>query len=1771
MENEEPDPRVGLKAAGAADGTQMRVGNLVCPMAFVNVFTPMEFEEIVHLFNKYDDDRSGELDINELRKLMLESDMEYDDENVRLMLEELDEDKSGLIDFEEFCAFLARVKAGDSKLQGFVGMTEMLNTTSVGILQEQCVKRNLMVSYVIIEEHNPTAISPHKHYVMEVRLEGEWVEPSSDKGVVRSVDVRRFQGIGKSTREGRMAAAEAALRKLRSLMPGIEVEHGQLPDDWKRWLKDNAKQGVDLSRLLAELRAKGFAPFANPEVMHWALATGSLDRLIETHPAGSPTVDDARDLRPEWRAWVDRCLSIGLDGAVIVEVIQERGVSTLRMEAYAQRLRRGDGAKGANPVYPRLLDFWQCCESGLLFEVELYLSAGQPPDAPALHPPRGAISLPLSLAAARGHCEVVDALASRNVDVEATDLMGRTALHHAAKHGQVEACRYNSAQCCELLAFHGEETVRQVVSDRIPVANKPVTKIMTDAFHHLIKQRLRSNETHRFRKEWIHDAVIWCRNQLHPSKQSLLQEPSRELVDYVVGRFDPDPDAGFWQLNAGSFPTFVPSVAEPWHLAEIFRHIFRLAVCGSRDDRGWSALYQACMENRVCSHEETIRVLVEFHQSDLFQTDRNGKMAVELLFDFEGGRPNTPSGSREKEGLLMDKRKDILAEDRRQQDLEDGERKERGRVETLLKTRSKAVDMDPELWRATQEASLHLRTLGGWMEYVDPETLNRFFYRNELVLKQEPEGGKGVEEESIDHFQWDTPEEFAREEAVLLGWASVINGSEFIRTHSGRYNSVLNKRTGVVFYVDSSNEACLLTVPQQFFRCGGSCPQVTLPVDRPVGAIPPVDLTAGNYALCTMDGDMQMFRVCVACARNCHKGRLGHRTRFCKLSNTRCMCCERGEGSCLYFNKKICRKNCDIKPISGWTAYHDPELPKRLPLGAEVRPRCARDARVEVTRSSGREGARRARDALITKGLFFWKAGHVEHALSDDWYVVRIHGRAAEEEDTTDESSKPLPLDWEFQKDRLCMTGTAVFYYHAERRECTWDPPLEIRQGNPQWAKTHVHESPEEPAASPSPEKPGRSVTVAADDEKPKDREKAGDGESKDREKTKDREKAGDGESKDKENIKGREKAGGGESKDREKIAEDKTKDVGEEANGNVPGMKGGSDGAAGRELAVIPDTAGVASSSMRSFPGAGGVFDDFLGGLSSKHPKIFECGYPPLCLDEWEGLQKAARVVCIRGRYTTYLDRETSSLFYHDELKDKDDDRWEEYQDRTTGLYFYCCPALMKSSFHPPDLPPPSAEDCNSKSRLKEGDVVAFKFRGDSSPSTAEVVRVRETRTKTDAGDTLVTIHYDVKEHETAAATPGPGSNAPQRIPNAGALTLGGGKGLEKNQTGGLRTERWVKRQQLTRAPKTAEEIALDDKEAAWKHELTLAKARRKKDLSKKAEENYRAERLRKRGPSGVMIGRRERGRTEVQAAERSKKRAATEKALRDDDARVALIEAQKASQELLAAKARLATKDSKKNRRRPDKRQPPASPAPEALTSSHHQAQDHAKIASADTTGDSVIIPALANADKGVKDGWVVSAGGGLGGDIDGMEEPHRRGGDEDRLAIRARALRESLKKREDKMTTPRTVNRRRLIRMVHMAMVRQADGFVVCEWGCRAWVRRGQEKFFHETEQCSKRILPCELGCGLRMREEEWLSPSLADASVPCQQHHEEIECPRRLVPCSQRCGEWLPFEDLAQHVKVYCVKRPFPPVKCRLGCGEEFHGGLHRMLQARKSRI
>ena len=43
---------------------------------------------------------------------------------------------------------------------------------------------------------------------------------------------RSFQGIGKTTREAKQAAAKAALTKLRATMPGIKFKPGVIPFEW---------------------------------------------------------------------------------------------------------------------------------------------------------------------------------------------------------------------------------------------------------------------------------------------------------------------------------------------------------------------------------------------------------------------------------------------------------------------------------------------------------------------------------------------------------------------------------------------------------------------------------------------------------------------------------------------------------------------------------------------------------------------------------------------------------------------------------------------------------------------------------------------------------------------------------------------------------------------------------------------------------------------------------------------------------------------------------------------------------------------------------------------------------------------------------------------------------------------------------------------------------------------------------------------------------------------------------------------------------------------------------------------------------------------------------------------------------------------------------------------------------------------------------------------------------------------------------------------------
>jgi len=154
-----------------------------------------------------------------------------------------------------------------------------VRATQVSVLNIEVLKRGLKSKYRFVETREATAMYD-KYEVMEVTLSGHWYEIV--KGQPKeSYGDRSFQGIGKTTREAKQAAAKAALTKLRATMPGIKFKPGVIPFEWSDWCRKNLKRGALLEDLLKTLTTKGFHPAKNPGFMEkfllirsWAYAFG---------------------------------------------------------------------------------------------------------------------------------------------------------------------------------------------------------------------------------------------------------------------------------------------------------------------------------------------------------------------------------------------------------------------------------------------------------------------------------------------------------------------------------------------------------------------------------------------------------------------------------------------------------------------------------------------------------------------------------------------------------------------------------------------------------------------------------------------------------------------------------------------------------------------------------------------------------------------------------------------------------------------------------------------------------------------------------------------------------------------------------------------------------------------------------------------------------------------------------------------------------------------------------------------------------------------------------------------------------------------------------------------------------------------------------------------------------------------------------------------------------------------------------------------------------
>ena len=218
------------------------------PDILLTEFTPAEVSNMTHLFEELDEDKSGAIDVVELGVLFDKLEEEMTQEKLREIIAEVDDDDSGELEFPEFMMLMAKFKKGDSKFAKAASMLNDLNSTPAAELERQCNKRGLKVSYAFVETREATSMAAQQE-IYNCTVVGEWIERIKGK-MIKTIEPRTFQGIASTTRDSKMAAAQAALSKLKEAIPGVAFIPGVIPSQWRKWYEQNMDNGIDPGELL---------------------------------------------------------------------------------------------------------------------------------------------------------------------------------------------------------------------------------------------------------------------------------------------------------------------------------------------------------------------------------------------------------------------------------------------------------------------------------------------------------------------------------------------------------------------------------------------------------------------------------------------------------------------------------------------------------------------------------------------------------------------------------------------------------------------------------------------------------------------------------------------------------------------------------------------------------------------------------------------------------------------------------------------------------------------------------------------------------------------------------------------------------------------------------------------------------------------------------------------------------------------------------------------------------------------------------------------------------------------------------------------------------------------------------------------------------------------------------------------------------------------------------------------------------------------------------
>ncbi|GLE04825.1 hypothetical protein PINS_up013804 [Pythium insidiosum] len=496
-----PAPPTPLTPSGVVSAKR---APLAVPSQFRGFFTASEEEELVAQFQLSDGDGSGAIDEREFRALLERLSLSVSETQVSELVESIDTDGDGLIDFTELVGMVCRIKQGDSKLAALQSFVSALGTTPVALLEREVAKFGLQATYQLVEnqpndatDDESTSTTTPSVFVMRLTLTGKWCGPTGRE---------TLQALGRTTREAKFRVAEAALARLRKLQPGLAFEPGALPDQWRAWLFGNMERGGNVRKLMRKLGEKGFTPARDVRVMQQISARASSIRMRLQHSRAHKTTKDKAleqqlppiyesqsqsqsqshtkgedqdsdrnnnnnsnqrqrrptGLHPLWVHWARQELARGIDGTVVMEELVARGFEPERFPALTESFLQATGATSSRSPETTAIT---SPSRKRLTAAELPSSGPTPrpytfwrcledgelsevelflfcgQDVNATQTDTDANRVSaLQLACKRGHLAIVALLLEHGADIHQRDAFHRTPLMLAAREGHSEIC-----------------------------------------------------------------------------------------------------------------------------------------------------------------------------------------------------------------------------------------------------------------------------------------------------------------------------------------------------------------------------------------------------------------------------------------------------------------------------------------------------------------------------------------------------------------------------------------------------------------------------------------------------------------------------------------------------------------------------------------------------------------------------------------------------------------------------------------------------------------------------------------------------------------------------------------------------------------------------------------------------------------------------------------------------------------------------------------------------------------------------------------------------------------------------------------------------------------------------------------------------------------------------------------------------------------------------------------------------------------------------------